>query len=144
MTKHEIILDFIKQFRDLGAENCFSNGMCYHFSLILCTRFKYSARRVYDPVVNHFAVEMDGRVYDITGDITEDNQYKWHYWDLYQYEDPLHTDHIRRDCMWKVPAGMVICEFCKHSFEDDWGTLICDLNNGPTTSNNTCERGENR
>lgn len=27
-NKEDLVLDFIKQFRDLGAENCFSNGMC--------------------------------------------------------------------------------------------------------------------
>ena len=34
-NKQDLILDFIKQFRDLGAENCFNNGMCYWFAYIL-------------------------------------------------------------------------------------------------------------
>ena len=38
-NKQDLILDFIKQFRDLGAENCFNNGMCYWFSYILKNRF---------------------------------------------------------------------------------------------------------
>ena len=33
-TKHDVILNFIEQFRELGAENCFSNGMCYYFTVI--------------------------------------------------------------------------------------------------------------
>ena len=39
MTQHELILNYIKQFRDLGAENCFANGMCYHFTVLLRQRF---------------------------------------------------------------------------------------------------------
>lgn len=146
MTRQEIILNFISQFRDFGpqVENCFSNGMCYHFSLILCARFRDNAWRVYDPIVNHFAVQIDGRIYDITGDITDNTEYNWKLWDSYQYEDPLHTEHIRRDCMWKVPSDIVICEFCSHSFEDDWGNLICDIDYNPVESNHSCEKGENK
>lgn len=146
MTRQEIILNFISQFRDFGpqVENCFSNGMCYHFSLILCARFRDNAWRVYDPIVNHFAVQIDGRIYDITGDITDNTEYNWKLWDSYQYEDPLHTEHIRRDCMWKVPFDVVICEFCSHSFEDDWGNLICDIDYNPVESNHSCEKGENK
>ena len=40
-SKQDLILDFIKQFRDLGAENCFSNGMCYWFAYILKYRFAF-------------------------------------------------------------------------------------------------------
>lgn len=146
MTRQEIILNFISQFRDFGpqVENCFSNGMCYHFSLILCARFRDNAWRVYDPIVNHFAVQIDGRIYDITGDITDNTEYNWKLWDSYQYEDPLHTEHIRRDCMWKVPSDVVICEFCSHLFEDDWGNLICDIDYNPVESNHSCEKGENK
>lgn len=146
MTKQEIILNYIKQFRDFGpqVENCFSNGMCYHFSLILCARFRDNAWRVYDPIINHFAVQIDGRIYDITGDITDNTEYNWKLWDSYQYEDPLHTEHIRRDCMWKVPSDVVICEFCSHSFEDDWGNLVCDIDYNPVESNHSCEKGENK
>lgn len=146
MTRQEIILNFISQFRDFGpqVENCFSNGMCYHFSLILCARFRDNAWRVYDPIVNHFAVQIDGRIYDITGDITDNTEYNWKLWDSYQYEDPLHTEHIRRDCMWKVPSDIVICEFCSHSFEDDWGNLVCDIDYNSVESNHSCEKGENK
>lgn len=145
-TKQDIIEDYIQQFRQFGTDvvDCFSNGMCYHFSLILCARFRDSAWRVYDPITNHFAVDIDGRIYDITGDITDDPQYKWQLWDSYQHVDPLHTEHIRRDCMWKVPSGTVICEFCEQSYEDDWGTLICGLDNSPKLSNDSCEKGENK
>ena len=55
MTKYELILDYIKQFRDLGAENCFSNGMCYHFTVLLRQRFgPLYCPIMYDEVENHF------------------------------------------------------------------------------------------
>lgn len=143
MTKTEIILDFIEQFRKFGpdVENCFSNGMCFHFATILFTRF--DGQIVYDAIDNHFAFRIDGRIYDITGDITDEPR-KWVNWASYIYEDPLHTTHIRRDCIWKVPSDVILCEFCTHSFEDDWGNLICELNMKPVQGDDNCEKGENR
>lgn len=146
MVKTKIILDYIEQFQKFGPQvvDCFSNGMCYHFSLILCTRFPGEARRVYDPINNHFATQIDCRIYDITGDITDNLDYKWVYWDEYAFEDPLHTEHIRRDCMWKVPTDTVICEFCGYAWMDEWGTLICDKDKKPTWPNYFCGRGKNK
>lgn len=143
MTKIDVIENFIKQFRNFGPDvvDCFSNGMCFHFATILFTRFEGSI--VYDPIDNHFAFRADGRIYDITGDIT-DKPHKWKDWASYIYEDPLHTDHIRRDCIWKVPSDVVLCEFCTHSFGDDWGDLICSKDMKPVLGDHTCEKGENR
>ena len=41
MTKHELVLDFIWQFRKFGSDvaDAFSNGMCFHFTTILRHRF---------------------------------------------------------------------------------------------------------
>ena len=74
MTKREVIEDFIHQFNAFGPDvrKCFSYGMCYHFALILHIRFRdEDAHKLYDPVNGHFAVQINGRIYDITGDITE-------------------------------------------------------------------------
>jgi hypothetical protein len=87
MTKHELILDFIQGFRDLDAEKCFSNGMCYHFTTLLRARFGDDCRVVYDPFINHFAAEIGDRIYDITGDITDSGKYKFVYWDSYKYNN---------------------------------------------------------
>lgn len=50
---------------------------------------------MYDPVANHFAAEIDGVVYDITGDVTE--RYNMVPWD--SYGDDIHKLRIVRDCI---------------------------------------------
>lgn len=119
-TKHDVILNFIEQFRELGAENCFSNGMCYYFTVILRTRFGgYSTKRLYDPVANHFATQIDGRIYDITGDITDEPDHKWIEWMAYQRIDSTHARRIERDCITKVPSDVHICQYCSDLFCGD-------------------------
>lgn len=89
MTQHELILNYIKQFRDLGAENCFANGMCYHLTVLLRQRFGSAHCPVlYDQVANHFATLIEGRIYDITGDITENKEYHWERWNGIHQKDP--------------------------------------------------------
>lgn len=119
-TKHDVILNFIEQFRELGAENCFSNGMCYYFTVILRARFgEYAAKRLYDPVTNHFATQIDGRIYDITGDITDKPDHKWVEWMVYQRLDSTHARRIERDCITKVPSDTRVCQYCGDLFCGD-------------------------
>lgn len=51
----------------------FTQGGCYWFAYILAARFgqQYGAEIVTDYVANHFAARIGGRVYDITGDVTD-------------------------------------------------------------------------
>ena len=95
------IESFIKQFRDLGAENCFSNGMCYWFASILNNRFP-GGEIVYDEVANHFGCEIGGQVYDITGNVT--NTYNWMPWLKFIYKDTALTKRVVRDCILKLPV----------------------------------------
>jgi hypothetical protein len=83
---HDLVMDFIHQFTSFGpaVADCFSNGMCYHFTLILCARFGHAARRVYDPVVNHFAVEIDGKIYLYTANTIS---YKGNFYVVEQWVD---------------------------------------------------------
>lgn len=143
MTKQELIENFIKQFRDFGNDvtDCFSNGMCWHFTTILRSRFPRDSRIVYDSIINHFATEIDGRIYDITGDITDNDEYHWEYWESFIYKDPRHTERIRRDCIWKIPDGAVICDFCAKCYTDDWGSTICGLDNRPVDTDECCQYG---
>ena len=142
-TEIDVVDDFIQQFRQFGTDvvDCFSYGMCFHFSLILCARFKYDARRVYDPVANHFAVEIFGRIWDISGDIT-DKDYKWEYWDTYCMKDQKETRRIIRDCVRKLPSQLTTCEFCINNEEDDWGNLFCKLTKESVRPDHSCEQGE--
>ena len=102
MTKQEVIIDFIEQFQQFGSDvtDCFSFGMCYYFALILQERF--GANIMYEPIMNHFAGEIDGYIYDITGLISNCGDPKWVHWETYQKEDVLHTSRIFRDCIYKL------------------------------------------
>lgn len=61
---------FHKNTKSDDITEVFTNGCCYWFAHILCTRFK--GRIMYDPVVGHFVAKIGGRLYDITGDVTEE------------------------------------------------------------------------
>lgn len=135
-NKQDLILDFIKQFRDLGAENCFSNGMCYWFAYILKNRFLSEHCHVmYDEVDNHFGCEINGVVYDINGIAPAHN---WEPWYEMMTNDPLLYTRILRDCRDKVPASVRICNYCDEGYYDDWSDLICSRDNHPCGPNDPC------
>ena len=50
---------------------------------------------MYDQVENHFMTEIDGRLYDITGDVT--GKYDAEPWD--ELDDELLKQHIERACI---------------------------------------------
>ena len=57
-------------------ENVFTNGNCYHFSLIL--KSMYNGTIVYDPHGSHFLTKIDGNYYDITGKVERPmDEYPW-------------------------------------------------------------------
>ena len=140
-NKHEVVLNFIEQFRHFGPniENCFSNSMCWYFTTILRGRFVIENQAMYDPIANHFATEIDGRIYDITGDITDNPEYKFEYWGSYWLNDLNETALIRRDCIWKIPPDLLTCGICPHGYEDDYGNLICDVDNSPVDWDDPCK-----
>lgn len=78
------------------TEDTFQFGCCYWFAYILFRRFlKDGAKIMYDEVINHFGTQIGGRVYDITGDVTE--KYDWRPWDF--MSDDLLRKRITRDCI---------------------------------------------
>ena len=142
-NKHEVILNFIEQFRAFGngVEDCFSNGMCWHFTMILRGRFGMENQVMYDPVANHFATKICDHIYDITGDITDNPDYKFEYWASYWRNDFKETARIRRCCIWKIPDDLLTCGICPYGCEDDFGNLICDVDNSPVDWDNPCKCG---
>jgi hypothetical protein len=144
-TKRDVIENYIKQFRDFGPQvvDCFSHGMCYQFMTILRKRFgPFCTTPVYDEVINHFATEIDGRIYDITGDITDDTQYHWKRWTTVCAEDHKHANRICRDCVDKVPSDTLICKYCDNSFYDEiLNTYLCGLDNKPVDLDTPCTKG---
>ena len=73
--------------------DAFLHGGCYWFAYILRARF--GGEIMIDLVENHFACLIDGRVYDITGDVTEG--YHWQSWD--SYDDDIHKKRIDEYCI---------------------------------------------
>lgn len=96
------VLTFISHFSNFGPQvvDCFTCGNCYWFAQILFGRFCGKAAAVhltYDDIENHWGCYINGRIYDITGDVTE--QYNWERWYDVAKRDPLHTAVLYRDCI---------------------------------------------
>lgn len=90
------ILHFISKFS--GSEHTFLNGCCYWFAFILHTRF--GGKIAYEPIEGHFVTEINGRLYDVRGDITDSYKDKPLLdWECYKDKDPLHVEHVERDCV---------------------------------------------
>lgn len=95
---HEEVLRFIAKFR--GSEDVFLNGCCYWFARILWERFgDYDAVIAYEPCEGHFVTIINGRAYDIRGDVAH------LYWGktLYAFDaleglDSALYERLMRDC----------------------------------------------
>lgn len=85
MEIHQKVLKFINHFTNYGKSeqviDCFTKGNCYYFAICLSERFYNEVswcRYVYDPIANHWACDINGRIYDITGELTDtDNFVDW-------------------------------------------------------------------
>lgn len=98
MYNKEEILNFIKRFQNEGTIKAFTEGCCYYFAIILISRFclNESDNLMYHPIDNHFAVKINKKLYDITGEI-DDNGFE--YWSDFLVKDELLTKRIFRDCI---------------------------------------------
>ena len=97
------VLGFIGRFSTDGNDyrqeviECFTRGCCYWFAAILNTRFKFDDAIIMIAYAdNHFGCEIDGRVYDITGDVTD--KYDWEPWSA--CHDPSLIKRIHEDCIY--------------------------------------------
>lgn len=108
MELHETVINFINHFTDRGNRpqviDTFLNGCCYWFAEILWLRFYLNedisdCEIVYDPLYNHWACQINGKIYDIRGDITTDLKYSWEKWFEYTELDALETARLYRDCI---------------------------------------------
>lgn len=92
------VLDFTQKlhsFSPLGNfREVFSSGACYWFAHILSTRFP-ETKIVYDPTQNHFAVELDGEIFDVTGKVSETPGFLL--WE--NFDDTLERDRIINQCI---------------------------------------------
>jgi hypothetical protein len=99
------VLRFISHFQTSETIKVFTEGCCYWFAKILVDRFESlgNAKIIYNPVLGHFAAELDGTKYDITGILsTDDNNKSWHQWYAYAtYDgfDKLDNERVRKYCI---------------------------------------------
>ena len=88
--------DFIDHFKRTSLTGNITEvfGCCYWFAYILCGRFP-EAQIMYDPVMNHFMAWYNGKLFDVTGDVTE--QYKAIPWE--DFDDDLERERIVEQCI---------------------------------------------
>ena len=105
---HQKVLKFIARFTANGQKkeviDTFSCGCCYWFAEILWDRFSLDddveeCTVLYDPIINHWACQVNGIVYDITGMIPIDSEYEWEPWCEFMYQDISLTKRLYRDCI---------------------------------------------
>lgn len=101
---HDEVMTFIGHWYQLGAEtksnvvDLFTCGGCAWFAYILRQRFEaLNPEILYNQIDNHFAVLIDGRAYDIAGEVHLDKN--WMAWDVYCKIEPLDANRVVRDCM---------------------------------------------
>lgn len=105
MENRDKIVKFIEDFKqydtDGTLEKTFLNGYCYWFAYMLDGRF-LNARIQYEPIEGHFVTEIDGRYYDIRGDVTDIyKESKVWYSEDYCFE----FDSIVNGCIMKTDTG---------------------------------------
>lgn len=73
------IVKFIKKFQGEDTISIFTNNCSYWFAFILYKRFiRNGAKIMVNTESKYFGTEIDGRIYDITGDISD--KYHWIPW----------------------------------------------------------------
>lgn len=99
--------DFIEGFKkaicdEKKAKDIFCGGYCYHFAYILAGM--YRGVIVYYPIDNHFgfADAATQLIWDITGVIGKVGDPDWKLWELYKLEEPLESQRIIEQCIYKV------------------------------------------
>ena len=97
MSRKKEIENFLARFHSSDdVDEVFTRGCCYWFAVIMAMRF--NSPIMYSPVDNHFTVSIHGRLYDITGDVTEKypDSVRWR---DYVTFDPSDFRRIVRDCV---------------------------------------------
>ena len=101
MSTKKDVLKFIKRFQNEGTIKTFTQGCCYWFAQILNDRFysfEFASKIMYNDKENHYACYIDGKLYDITGEIPMNSN--WVSWNEYQYKgDELVIERLFRDCI---------------------------------------------
>lgn len=96
----ETVISYLNRYTDFGRRgqviDCFMNGCCARLALDLCQRF-HPAKLMYCEKENHFGASIAGRVYDITGDVTD--KFEWELWSAFSRREPVLAGRIHRECI---------------------------------------------
>ena len=107
--------------------------------IFMVTAFGNGFDLLIDEVENHFGTQIEARVFDITGDVTE--KYNWERWNDLKKRDPALAKILRRDCILKIPDDQRSCELCVHSFYDEiMCSFLCDKDNLIVDTYGVCRR----
>lgn len=77
---------------------CFTERNCYWFAYILHARFPNS-KIMLNTLESHFACNINGELYDITGKCTDKYAGEWVDWDEYQMTDSVHSARLLETCI---------------------------------------------
>lgn len=99
------VLRFIKNFSNPDTVKTFTEGCCFWFAYILDARFEMDPdrprhRMMYNDVTGHFACEINGTLYDITGELPRDKY--WVPWADWFVSEPSYREIVVRDCIMKT------------------------------------------
>jgi len=98
------VIEFIDLFKEYENNdvlvNTFTQGFCYWFAFILKTRFKDS--EIYYNTEDHFMIKLNDKLYDITGDCTDNwNNNCLYLWNDFIIKYPNESKCIIRDVIEK-------------------------------------------
>lgn len=95
--QRKMVRDFISRFsKNIQYENpgISSSNLCYYFTLCLAHRFsELSPVLMFSWKEKYFGCQINGRVYDITGDVT--HEYNWIMWKSFCEEEPSISEQIK-------------------------------------------------
>lgn len=96
----EFIVNFKRGFNAQVLTEVFTSGNCYHFAVILKDAYP-EGRIAYSQILGHFFLEINGRHYDIAGEIEKPITDVTYFDTLYYTDDALYG-RLLMDCVFKL------------------------------------------
>lgn len=113
MKKNDEVELFISKFKEVFREEIqfvFYRGFCYWFAFILADRF--GGEIWYNSKIVHFACKIQGRLYDIYGEVDkgispvtgeyDGSEAYWQSWEEYQVMNHDEAEQVVNSCIKKV------------------------------------------
>ena len=114
---NEEVLEFIRHFDTPMHESRdkFLHGQCYWFMKILEARFGplHFCLAYYNQIYNHFALCIDGFLYDAQGAVGQAIdccEHGWIEWRTYKEIEPSDSVRVIRDCVLQLPSEQEILD----------------------------------